>query len=108
MKLKRTVKRIWNYVRGNVISVALFVIIAVIFVNGLHQASASSESEAERIANESIMRAVVSCYAIEGQYPESYEYLKKNYGVSVDESKYVVHYEIFASNIMPNITITKR
>ena len=108
MKLKRTIKHIWNYVGGNIIAVALFVIIAVLFLNGLRQASASSKNESARIATESIMRAVVSCYAVEGRYPESYEYLKENYGVSVDEKKYIVHYDIFASNIMPDISVIER
>lgn len=108
MKLKRTLKHLWQCIGGNLISVALFVIIAVLFINGLRQASASSRSESVRIATDSIMRAVVSCYAVEGSYPESYEYLKKNYGVSVDESKYIVHYDIFASNIMPDVSVIER
>ena len=58
------------------------------------------------MAQDSIRRAVVSCYAIEGRYPDTYEYLAENYGLTVDEKKYTVHYEIFASNIMPEITVT--
>ncbi len=54
------------------------------------------------------MRAVISCYATEGSYPESYEYLQKNYGVSINEDKYAVFYEAFASNMMPDITIIER
>ena len=38
-------------------------------------------------------------------YPESYEYLKEHYGAMVDEENYAVFYEVFASNIMPDITV---
>lgn len=52
-----------------------------------------------------VRRAAVSCYAVEGAYPESYEYLKEHYGAMVDEENYAVFYEVFASNIMPDITV---
>ena len=53
----------------------------------------------------SINKAVVLCYSIEGSYPPSIEYLVENYGLSLDKSKYVVHYEIFASNIAPQVQV---
>ena len=48
---------------------------------------------------------MVSCYAIEGAYPESFDYLKENYNLYIDEDKYSVQYMVFASNIMPTVTI---
>lgn len=45
------------------------------------------------------------CYAIEGQYPESVAYLEENYGLRIDHDRYIVHYDIFADNIMPEITV---
>ena len=53
-------------------------------------------------------RAAVSCYALEGAYPATYADLKARSGVAVDERKYKVFYEIFASNIMPEITVVRR
>ncbi len=47
----------------------------------------------------------MSCYAIEGRYPESYAYIRDHYGVRVNEDKFYVDYRIFASNIMPDISI---
>lgn len=94
-----------DVIKENIFSILLFVAVAVIFMNGLGSAKQSSEAEERRIAEESIRRAVVSCYAIEGAYPQNYEYIKENYGVRIDESKFSVMYEIFASNIMPEITI---
>jgi len=90
----------------SVISPILFtLVVAVMIINGLNKTEVSSEAEGRRILSDSIFRSTVKCYAIEGRYPESIEYVKKKYGIIVDDSKYVVDYEIFASNIMPLIKV---
>lgn len=94
-----------TWFRENIFAIVLFAAIAVMMVAALRDASGASNAEQLRIAEESVRRAVVSCYAMEGRYPDSYEYLKENYGVCVDEQKFVVRYEVFGSNIMPEITI---
>ena len=96
---------------GRFLPYLVFIIVfaAVLFfvVKGLNEASSASDAEGLRIAENSIQRAVINCYASEGIYPPSFDYLKENYGISVDESKYIVHYNIFATNIMPDITVIK-
>ena len=108
MKDRSGFKQIRQATGGNLFSLVLFLVIMAAFLGGLQQASAAREEEAKRIARDSLVRAAVSCYAIEGRYPESYEYLKENYGVIIDEEKYAVHYSVFASNIMPDISITEK
>ena len=108
MKMIRAIRKGYRAVRGNVFSVLLFALIFAVFIGGVTQASSANESESLRVARESIVRAIVSCYAIEGSYPETFEYIKENYGVGIDEGKYAVHYEVFASNIMPDVTILKK
>ncbi|MEA4815618.1 MAG: hypothetical protein VB120_02020 [Lachnospiraceae bacterium] len=94
--------------RNNMVSVLIFTAVAVMFVTGVREASKKESEEALRIAEDSIHRAVVSCYALEGSYPESFEYIKENYGIHIDEEKYFVDYEIFASNIMPDVTVIEK
>ncbi|MDO4552016.1 MAG: hypothetical protein Q4C22_00610 [Bacillota bacterium] len=94
--------------RGNIFAIVLFAGAAILFSGGLDRAAAAQETEALRTAEDSLRRAAVSCYALEGSYPSSYEYIRENYGVALDESKYAVYYEIFASNIMPEITVVER
>jgi hypothetical protein len=55
-----------------------------------------------------LRRGAVECYALEGRYPENVEYLIEHYNISVDESKYYVYYNVFASNIMPDITVAAK
>ena len=54
---------------------------------------------------DSIRRTCVACYATEGVYPPTLEYLEDHYGVQIDRSRYAVFYEIFAENLMPEITV---
>ena len=72
---------------------------------GLSTTEKSSEAEGIRILRESLLRTTVKCYAVEGRYPESLSYIENKYNIHIDRSKYVVDYEIFASNIMPSIKV---
>ena len=63
-----------------------------------------SDHDREKL-EETLNRAAVACYAIEGAYPPSVEYLEENYRVRIDEERYTVKYELYASNLMPSITV---
>jgi len=89
------------------ISIAVFSLVLGLVLSGLRDAKITADLEGIRIAEESIRKAVINCYATEGRYPQDYEYLKQHYGLSVDENKFIIHYEIFACNIMPDITVSK-
>lgn len=54
---------------------------------------------------EAIRRTAVTCYASEGFYPPSLSYMKERYGLQYDQHRYEIRYEIFASNLMPEITV---
>ena len=57
---------------------------------------------------EQIRNAAIGCYASEGRYPQSIEYLVEHYGLIYDEDRYSVLYDAFASNIMPDIDVRIR
>ena len=57
---------------------------------------------------EAIRRSVITCYAAEGVYPPDFAYVKEKYGIMVDESRYLVVYDVFAENLMPDITVLER
>lgn len=90
------------------ITFVLFGVVALFCVNGVQSTEVKQKEEALRIAEESIMRGVVRCYAQEGFYPPDYEYLKENYGIRVDEEKFAVFYSVFASNMMPDVTVVEK
>ena len=88
--------------------IALFVILAVWTLSGIREAARLSDAEEQRQAERAIREAAVSYYVLEGAYPADYEQLKAYSGLAVNEEKYVVFYEVFASNIMPDITVMER
>ena len=69
--------------------------------------TASSQAQTE-LVEDAVRRAVITCYAIEGAYPSTLDYLKKHYGLVYDEENYYVFYDSFASNILPDIRVTER
>ena len=94
-----------RWLRNNGLALALFIALAVVLVRAIGDASDTSRAEQLRLAEQAVRRAAVSCYAIEGFYPDSFDYLEEHYGVRVDGEKFVVLYEVFGSNLMPEITI---
>ena len=54
---------------------------------------------------EALSRAAVACYALEGAYPPDLEYLIENYNVQINTDRFTVKYELYASNLMPDITV---
>ena len=66
------------------------------------------DSEEARIVEDAVREAVVTCYAVEGAYPDSIEYLREHYQLAYNEDQYFVTYESFASNRLPDIWVTER
>ena len=84
---------------GFVAAVLLF------FASALDTLDSGRDAEGLRQLEEALRRGCAACYAAEGIYPQDLEYLEEHYGVQVDGDRYVVHYEIFAQNLMPDITV---
>ena len=94
-----------HLLRRAVSSIAITGCGIALLLTGTHSVlTTSSKSQAESLKN-AILRSAVSCYAFEGTYPESLSYLKEHYGVTWNEDKYVVDYEIVGSNLMPSVTV---
>ena len=84
-----------------------FLILAIICVSVFNSQKAYDENQLESI-EENIRKAVITCYSIEGYYPSDINYLKDNYGLVIDESKVNVFYQAIASNIFPDIMVSRK
>lgn len=89
-------------------AICAFAAVLCLFWFGFSAVSQGSRQESRRLLQRSIDRAIVNCYAIEGMYPPDFSYLEKNYGVHVDPEKYLVDYQVFASNVKPVVQILDR
>ena len=87
----------------------LWILAAVLcFLLALSRLDRGQEEQGRQQLEEALRRTAVTCYAIEGFYPPSLAYMQNHYGLSYDEKVYAVHYEVFAANLMPEITVLER
>lgn len=86
----------------------IFIVALILFIYGINWFSGVAETEEAYIQERAIRRACITCYAVEGIYPPNINYIEDNYGIIINHKKYIVHFEIFASNIMPDIALIER
>ena len=76
-----------------------------VFLSDTQKAAEADNAAAAESLRRSLYRSALACSAAEGAYPDTLEYLCENYGPESIDGRWSVHYEIFASNIMPEITV---
>ena len=85
------------------------ILLTILVVTGtVWGASLTQEQAADqaiRLTEESIRRAAVQCYALEGIYPVSIRYLMDHYGIRPDTSRFIIHYQFIADNLLPDIAV---
>ncbi len=91
--------------KGFIATIAVFIVIVLLFLFYLNKAAQIVKDEEVDLLYSAINKAVVNCYAIEGRYPESLKYIVDNYGVIINEDKFLVDYQVFATNVKPGIQI---
>ena len=79
--------------------------LVVLVYIGIGNLGATQEERQLEIAQDAIVRAAVQCYALESRFPSSLDYLVDNYGLTLDESKYIYHYRVDGSNFVPHIRV---
>lgn len=90
------------------LSIVLF--LSFIFVYMIYSTASFEKNYSERQISsieQIIDRALVQCYALEGQYPVEVEQVEK-YGVIFDRKKYFYFYEWYGGNIKPSIMVIKK
>ncbi len=90
---------------GAVPAVLAFLLVLAAFFALLRGTGGSASEHGREQLAAAVRRAAATCYAVEGRYPPSLSYLCEHYGVHIDEGNYTVRYEVFASNLMPDITV---
>ena len=90
------------------LKLALIVCVILIFLTSISNLENGKNKEDKKQLEETIARAVVSCYSIEGAYPRSVEYVIEHYGIQYNKDEYIIKYEFYASNLMPEITVLER
>ncbi len=94
--------------KKDITAAAIFVALIVGFVLLVNSLTATSGEQETQLVYDAVKNATLTCYAVEGTYPESLEYLREHYKLAYNSERFVVEYDAFASNLMPTITVWER
>ena len=104
MKRKReALRRTW----AAILLPAAVGLILLWFFAAVNNLRSGQGEEGRQQLETALRRAAVACYAAEGIYPPDLDYLQTHYGIQIDEEQYAVFYDIFADNLMPDITVVE-
>lgn len=94
--------------RTILLSLGLFGAILVFAGSALDTLSERTNEAQQKTLEDAIHRSIAHCYAINGYYPDSFEYLTEHYGITYDSETFFVDYQVWSENIMPDVTIIPR
>jgi hypothetical protein len=98
-----------NISRKDVGAVLIFVVLIVAFVLLINSITSKGSGRELEIVRDAVKNAALTCYAVEGTYPDDLQYLRDHYNLAYNEEKYVVDYQKpFASNVLPGIKVVER
>ncbi|EHL16379.1 hypothetical protein HMPREF9630_00307 [Peptoanaerobacter stomatis] len=78
------------------------------YISSIDKFWENGQEDTNTAIEDAIRKSALECYALEGSFPPSVDYLKKNYGLIVNEDAYFYHYQVTASNMIPDIKVVKR
>jgi hypothetical protein len=90
------------------VCIVLAILIAGLVLSTVLTADDSQISAREDAVRETVRERALQCYVIENAYPESLDYLKENYGLTVNEEDYLIVYDLYAENQPPQIKVIYR
>ena len=90
------------------LSVVIVALLLLILIYGVSYISETTIKEQQHSLETALQRSVVQCYAVEGTYPPSLDYIKTHYGLTYDPDQYLIDYQYIGSNLRPDVTIIKR
>ncbi len=93
---------------GRILAALAAAALLVWFFAALGSLNSGQQALGRDLLEDALRQASVSCYAAEGFYPPTLDYLCEHYGIQIDFSRYTVFYEVFAENLMPDITVLEK
>lgn len=75
---------------------------------GIGSVSRESARQQKKSLEDALKKDMVHCYAMEGRYPESVQYMEEHYGLTYDKEKYLIDYELVGSNLMPDVMVIEK
>ena len=91
------------------IVIAVIIVLAVAIFGRTNKVSSQHMAEGSAAALEAaVQRSALQCYVVEGIYPTDLSYLEEHYGLQVNHEDFYISYDVFASNLPPDVRVTPR
>ena len=81
------------------------VFILILFLGGIQSVSDTTAAKQQESLETALSRSIAQCYAVEGMYPPSLNYIKEHYGLTYDENKFMIDYRSVGDNLMPEVIV---
>jgi hypothetical protein len=88
-----------------IVSLLCLVLLAFFAVKVLTGISKDVSVRELDLAENTVRRYAVQCYAMEGSYPKDLAYLVEHYGLYLNENKFNYHYRYNGANLLPSIMV---
>lgn len=88
--------------------VGAFILLFIFFLRGVNAVSDTTLAKQQESLETAISRSISQCYAVEGVYPPSLDYLVEHYGLLYDEDVFLVDYDYYGSNLLPDVTVLRK
>ena len=94
--------------RRDITAGIIFVALIAVFIITVNAVTDAGGEQELNIVRDAVKNAALTCYAVEGMYPDDLTYLREHYNLSYNEERYIVYYNPLASNLMPSIKVVER
>lgn len=94
-------------INGAFINIILFLVIIIVFMSAIRYTAGNTMNRQEDALNRALERDIVQCYAQNGYYPPSLDYIKEHYGLIYDEGSFFVDYTPVGGNIYPGYRVIR-
>lgn len=84
------------------------ILILFVFYVAVSTLSGTGTKEQKKNLEDTLRRGIMQCYALEGSYPESLDYLLNNYPVYYNKDSFLIDYEIIGQNIYPAVSVIEK
>ena len=94
--------------KRDILKLAAIVAMIAVMVMVFGRVGSVEGREENETVREAVKNAALTCYAVEGAYPDSVEYLRDHYRLAYDEERYMVNIKSFATNRAPDVYVVER
>lgn len=105
--MRGVLKQLKHY-RGWIVTLCIFALLLGCTMRHVGSVEQKTLLQRQENVRSAVLRAAVACYSVEGVYPDNVEYLVEHYGLRYDTETFILQYDAFAENILPDIRVLVR